>query len=183
MQQVIVHEPDEWHSHGKQWLSYPQTFVGPSVDLSAGAEISCAVMAPGADGTWAGLGFGGQVDSASNNQQLAIPNILAVTAHGDWSWNGAAGTVPATPNGWFNLTVKVAPGIASCIAMINGVTVGAGDSVACDAIRKVNGPFGMLVRPPRHSPLFFSIFLIRLRLYRHPFDLFFLRLIQRCRRD
>ena len=144
MQQVIVHEPDEWHSHGANWLPYPQTFVGPSADLvGSGGTISCDVMAPTAEGTWAGLGFGGQVDS-NKSQGLAVPNILAVTARGDWSWNGATGTVPATTNGWFNLTVKVAPGSSSCSATVNGAVVGDGGASACSAIGKVGGPFGML---------------------------------------
>ena len=58
--QVVPVECDEWHSGGK--YRFPQTFIGPPVNLSApqGGVVSCSVLPPAFASGWAGIGIGGQ---------------------------------------------------------------------------------------------------------------------------
>jgi hypothetical protein len=144
MQQVVAAEPDEWHNSNQ--FKHPQTFVGPSVDLSVGggAAITSRVLPPTNPGTWVGIGVGGQAKTGSSVMPAA--NILAVRANGTWHYGGRTGSFPAgevaagasdserrsgpVPASaaaavrWVALALTVATSGESCTATVDGVRVG-----------------------------------------------------------
>lgn len=147
MQQVVPLECDEWHNGGK--YKFPQTFIGPPVNLSESATVSCSVLPPTFENGWAGIGIGGQATSGST--LTASPDVLAVWPNGTWAVYGRSGVVPptvarkdadtsSTQIRWFNLslTLQQAAGddaegdpenLAKFTARIDGTVVASGTSV------------------------------------------------------
>lgn len=114
MQQVVPLECDEWHNGGK--YKFPQTFIGPPVNLSQSATVSCSVLPPAFENGWAGIGIGGQATSGST--LTASPDVLAVWPNGTWTVYGRSGAVPptfaqgntgttSTQIRWFNLSLTL----------------------------------------------------------------------------
>jgi hypothetical protein len=117
-EQVVPLECDEWHNGGK--YKYPQTFIGPPVNLSETATVSCSVLPPMFNNGWAGIGIGGQATSGST--LTASPDVLAVWPNGTWTVYGRSGVArlavfPDSPDSktsstasrWFQLSLSLRP--------------------------------------------------------------------------
>ena len=141
MHQVVPAEPDEWH--GSASLKWPQTFVGPAANLSAGpTTISCSVLPPAFPGGWVGIGIGGQ--TACGDKLHPGNSTLAVWANGSWSFNGRSGhndivrpALVPPQNHWSNLSVTLSEDAATgqrvFSASIDGAVVAAGVPVVPSA--------------------------------------------------
>ena len=165
MQQVVVAEPDEWHSGSS--FRFPQTFVGPIANFSAPITVSCRVLPPAFATGWAGIGVGGpSYEGTPKGMQAPGRNLstLAVWVNRTWQFLGHRGQVVATLNSaggtaatqWFNLSLTVQsthPGEFSYSARIDGSLVATGDA---PINKNGNKPFAYLASaysgvPPARS--------------------------------
>ena len=102
MQQVVPVECDEWHQGTK--YKFPQTFVGPSANLSTPATVTATVLPPATAAGWVGVGIGGQGTSGSADHPPAT--VFAIWPNRSWAC-APPPPLPPWPPFWLAFGVRM----------------------------------------------------------------------------
>eukprot|EP01052_Picozoa_sp_SAG31_P020512 SAG31_NODE_1546_length_7927_cov_29.239525_2_plen_640_part_00 len=167
IQQVVPEVDDGWHNWNSRLL-WPQSFVGPAVNISAltPSSLKATVLPPSFKTGWVGIGFGGQANIGSLAEPG--PTVFAIYSNGTWRYAGKMGQLRLGSNSefalseqekdntrrrmqeqWFNLSLAVLnqndeeEGGTKFVASVNGVVVSTGIASTTD-LPLSSAPFAFL---------------------------------------